>query len=287
MKPKPSLLTFMGLCATLLLLASPVMAQSDRAAQSVTKSNSPAGSVCDENTKNFTFGSGVNFFNFCLSDEGTIGRFTSPAGPSSHISLYEGYVACGTGAANAHTVGGSEVSDSGWGPESISQPGGPNTLPITITRNSTDGKFQLAQTFEWNTAEKEVLITMILKNISGASITNVRLSRYYNSHVSDGLFDDIHDRDSDSTWATDPGAGAGHHTVMLTALTFSQTHTAFVEKFDDWNPGGGGAQTATKCTAIAQPVPTAPGNYIGRITYVIGTLSAGASKTVQVVYRRL
>jgi hypothetical protein len=74
--------------------------------------------------------------------------------------------------------------------------------------------------------------------------------------------------------------------LMLSALTFSQTHTAFVEKFDDWDPEGAGAQTARKCTAMAQTVPTASGDYVARVTYTLGTLAAGASKTVEFIYRR-
>jgi hypothetical protein len=287
MKPGSPLISFKFMCASLLLMlaCNAAVAQSEQASASVKKSNSPAGNVCNPD-KTFTFSSGSALFQFCLSDEGTIGELISPAG-YQHISNFEGYVACGTGAMNAYSVGGPQLAESGWGPASTSQPGGPHTLPVTITRNSTDGKFQLAQTFEWSTAEKEVLITMTLKNISAASLTSVRLSRYFSAHVSIDSDDDIFDRDTDSTWGTDPGAGAGHHTVMLTALTFALTHTAFVEKNGDWNVKGNGAQTATKCTAIAQSVPTAPGNFVGRITYVLGTLSAGASKSVQLVYRRM
>ena len=287
MKPGSTLIIFKFLCASLLLVlaCSAVMAQSDRASASVTKSNSPAGDVCVDSNR-FTFSAGSTLFKFCLSNEGNIGGLESPAG-FSHISTYEGYVACGTGAMNAHSVGGHLISESGWEFATTSQPGGPNTLPVTITRNSTDGKFQFTQTFDWKTDEKEILITMTLKNISAASLTNVRLSRYFRGHISNDIFDDIYDRDTDSAWGTDPGAGAGHHTVMLTALTFTQTHTAFAEKFNDWAPDAGGAQTATKCVAMAQPVPTAPGDLVGRVTYVLGTLSAGTSKTVQVVYRRM
>lgn len=261
-----------------LLASSAVMAQSERK-----KSNSPAGASCNPDLT-FSFSTGAQHFSFCFEAEnpdGNILKIISPAGVN-HLFGSEGYVVCATGSANAYAVAG---LDSGWEGVFISQPGGPKTLPVTFTRQSTDGKFELAQTFNWNTAEKEILITMTLKNTSAASINGARLSRYFKPILSDDPFDDIFDRDSDSVWGIDAGAPPNNG-LMLSVLTSTQTHAAFVEATADWTPFAPGPQTATKCTAIAQPVPTAPGDYAGRITYVLGTLNAGASKTVQVVYRR-
>ena len=75
------------------------------------------------------------------------------------------------------------------------------------------------------------------------------------------------------------------HGVMLTALTFGTGHTIAVEKFQDWTPASGGG-TARGCTAIAQPTPTAPGDFVGRATYNLGTINPGSSKTVKALYRR-
>ena len=277
-----------ALIAILFLTAGAAMAQSDEAsrARSVNPiSNSPTGALCAPD-KTFTYSSGAHHFSFCFDSEhaqGSLLFLISPAG-LYQISGREGYIVCGTGAANAYAI---LSDDMGWEEAVISQPGGPNTLPITFTRQSTDGKFELAQTFDWDPVEKEILITMTLKNISAASITSVRLSRYFRGLPGADVGDDVYDRDSDSVWGVDlGGSGTGHHGLMLSALTFTQTHTAFVEKYADWNPFSAGAQTAHKCTAIAQAVPTPAGDYVGRVTYALGTLSAGASKTVQFVYRR-
>jgi hypothetical protein len=156
---------------------------------------------------------------------------------------------------------------------------------LTIKRQSTDGKLELTQTFNWDTAQKEILITMVLKNISAVSLSAVKLARYFDDDLDSPLdeadeLDDIYDQDSDSVWGRDGGTGAGHHGVMLTALTFIQSHTTAVQLFSDFNGDAG------SCTA--SPVATVPatGDYTGRVTYNLGTLNAGQSKTVQMLYRR-
>ena len=268
-------------CVGLLILASqPAMAQSDSAAQAIKESNSPDNTACGAG-KTFTFGAGLNFFTFCLSDHGNILQLQSPVN-FRHITVREGYVVCGTGAATAFDAGDTE---GGWGTANISQPGGANTLPVTITRNSTDGKFELKQTFDWNPAQKEITITMVLKNLSASSISNVKLARHFDADLSSSLStsdggDDIYNRDTDSVWGKDNGAGVGHHGVALTALSFAISRSTAVETFGDY------VNTRSTCTPIAASVPTAPGDFTGRLTYNLSTLAAGTSRTVKVIYRR-
>lgn len=283
-----SLFSFVLMFFTLCLASGAVMAQSDRALQPsiVNKINGPELDHCSIYPETaFTYGSGAPLFKFCLSDRGHIIDITSPSG-FKHMSFgqEEGYAICGTGATKAFSTASIESND--WSAPILDQPGGPNTLPLTITRQSPDGKFELKQSFDWNTGKKEIFITMELKNLSAASITNVRLSRYFDGEIDNDYGDNILDRNSDSVWGIDAGAGTQHHGLILSALTLTQTHTAFVEKFSDWNTNGQDG-TGEGCTAIGQNVPTAPGNYVGRITYVLGTLAAGASKTVKFVYRRI
>jgi hypothetical protein len=243
--------------------------------------NAPENSNCGAG-KLFTFGSGLDLFKFCLTDHGNILQLQSPAN-YRQITTQEGYVACGTGAANAYDAG---TAEGGWDvATTITQPGGANTLPVTITRNSTDGKFQLKQTFDWNSAQKEITVTMVLKNLSAASITNVKLARYFDGDLSSGLNssdpnDDLYNNDFDSVLGRDSGAGAGHHGLLLTSLAFAQSHTTAVEAAADF------ANTRSTCIPVAASVPTAAGDFTGRVTVNLGTLSAGASKTIKVLYRR-
>lgn len=277
--------TLMALFACLLLLASGSVATRSGQELKPTSSeqiNSPTTSGCYED---FFLGSGPNYFRVCVSPHGNISYLWSPAG-YYHINVgNEGYVVCGTGVATAYDAGNVE---SGWNQAAnIVQPGGPHTYPIITTRQSTDGKLELKQTIDINLAEKEILITMALKNISGAQITNVKLARYFDgdiSHYSRGGgqdFPDIYDRDADAVWGKDDGAGPGHHSLTLAALTLGQSHTAAVETAADYQ------NTRSTCTPAAVPtVPTSPGDYTGRLTYNLGTLNAGATRTVKFIYRR-
>ena len=278
--------TPVALCFVILLLAcNSVMAQSRQKAQPLSpqESSSPQTFECVPE-QDFFFGTGPTFFRFCVSKHGNIVYLFSPAA-YLHLVGEEGYVACGTGASNAYDAG---MVEAGWGESNISQPGGSLTLPLIITRQSLDGNFELKQTIDSNRNEKEILITMELKNISAGQLTNVKLARYFNGDISRYLVgsappdntDDIYDRDSDSVWGKDNGAGPGHHSLTLATLTFGQSHSAAVETYADWSA------TKSTCTPVAASVPTSPGDYTGRLTYNLGTLNAGASRIVKFIYRR-
>lgn len=280
-----TLKTLAALCAGVLWLASgSITAQSEQDTRLVSaqEDSSPQTNNCFED---FFLGSGPNYFRVCVSPHGNLPFVWSPAG-YQHISPPgdEGYVVCGTGVATAYDAG---PAESGWQASGITQPGGAHTYPLIITRQSVDGKLELKQTIDINLAEKEILITMALKNISGAQITDVKLARYFNGDISrynlggTQNFPDIYDRDADSVWGKDDGAGPGHHSLTLAALTLGQSHTAAVETFADYN------NTRSTCTPVAvATVPTSPGDYTGRLTYNLGTLNAGATKTVKFIYRR-
>lgn len=282
MKRTLTSMTILILGATLFILAFHPAARTQMKSmpEAIKESNAPENFACGAG-KTFTFGAGLDLFKFCLSDHGNILQLQSPAN-FRHITTKEGYVVCG-GGTNAYDAG---IAEGGWeAATAISQPGGANTLPVTITRASVDGKFQLKQTFDWNPAQKEITVTMVLKNISGASIANVRMARYFDGDLSSNLSsidptDDIYNGSDDSVLGKDNGVGAGHYGIMLTNLGFAQLHAPAVEKFDDF------VTTRSTCTPTEADVPTAPGDYTGRMTFPLGTIAAGTTKTVKVLYRR-
>lgn len=92
--------------------------------------------------------------------------------------------------------------------------------------------------------------------------------------------DDIYDRDTDAVWGKDNGAGANHHNISLVAQTPGQSHSAAVETKTNFDT------TEATCAPIEMAVPTAPGDYTGRLTYNLGTFNAGVSRTVKFIYRR-
>lgn len=278
--------TLAALCFCILLLAcASSMGQSGRQIPKAAppRGDSPETTDC---IAELMFGTGQNFFHICISSHGNIATIRSPAGYAHIIQGDddEGYVVCGTGADNSYDSG---PAEEGWGPSTISQPGGANTFPLTITRQTFDAKFELEQTFDWNPQEREILITMALKNISGAQITDIKLARYFDGNISRIMnslphdnTDDIYDRDADAVWGKDNGAGAGHHMLMLAAQTLGLSHTAAVETIADFTA------TRATCTPVPVPVPTAPGDYVGRLTYNVGTLNPGVRRVVKYIYRR-
>lgn len=241
----------------------------------------------------YTNGSGANMIKFCTTTAGNMGGFESPqnfnhfdpmngTGDSGISLASDGYVLCS--ALGVHGSNPSEYNEVGWGPSTWSQPNGPSALPMIVTRLTTDGKFQLKHHFTWDVLRKEVVITMTLQNISSSPIASVQLARYFDANIDNDKADDRYDRDADSVWARDTGG----HGLMLTALTFAQPHTTAVERFIDWEPYFVGVPgTARTCTPLSRPVPTAPGNYVGRLTYQFGTIPAGATRIVKVLYRRI
>ena len=266
---------FAGIC----LLASPTtMAQSEQAIQPppIEDANSPESLTCPA-AQTFSFGSGTSKFAFCITNHGNIKNLESPA-TFKHIFGAEGYVACGMGINSASDAGSVE---NGWNaPSAVAQPNGAHTFPLSITRQSTDGKFELKQTFDWDTTNKEIIITMALKNISGVAITSVKLARYFNGQMDNSGANDRYDVDSDSVWAREGDSSGSHHGLMLSALSFALFHNAAVETATNWG------QTGEGCVPIAETVPTTLGDYVGRLTYGLGTLNAGQSKTVKMLYKR-
>lgn len=247
------------------------------------------------NIVNYSAGRGEQRFAFAISDHGNLLEFESPQN-FKHLATREGYALCSTGGPSAFDDG--EV-DAGWGSSVISQPSGAGTLPLTVTRTTSDGRFELKQSFQTDSNEREVVITMTIKNVSGTTATGVKLSRYFDGDIDTVINQDLNQffgpftRDdryaltSNSVWGWDDGSGARHHGLMLTSLSSAYPDTLAVEKFSDWTSTGAGAQTARTCTPASQKMPTAPGDYVGRLTHNFGAIAAGASKTVKVQYKRM
>lgn len=278
------------LCACPLIFApTPAFAQTDKASapQASGEGNSPESSTCFATV---TSGVGPNQIKLCISNHGNIIDFESPQGKENMTpgtdKWGDGYVLCSTNNNTANAVNGYDAGNAelGWGNVTTIQPNGLNTLPLTVTRQTTNGRFELKQVFTWDTNEKDVTITMTLKNISGINIDGIRLARYFDADLSGDTSDDRFDKTDDSVWGRDGGSGSGQFGLMLTALTFNQAHSTAVETFSNWVINGGGL--ASVCVPQAVSVPTSPGNYVGRLTYFMPPLAAGESKTVKLLYRR-
>jgi hypothetical protein len=238
----------------------------------------PEAPVVEASTNCFsTFNIGTMIY--CVSEHGNVARLTAPAVGPEHIRIgviREGYAVCGAVGALlppqiAHDAGNTEA---GWQlPVTIVQPV-PNSLPLTITRRTLTG-LELVQSFAHNAAEREIVVTMTLRNISGATRFNVRLDRYFDGDIAADAGDDRYNRSADAVWGEDGG-----HAVMLSDINFPAVpHATAVHTFAGFN--------AATCGQATNATPTAIGDHVGRLSYSFGNLLNGASRTVRVQYQKL
>ncbi len=238
--------------------------------------------ICSTAAPNcFESGTGAAYMKACVNTDGTLSEFQSPSGYQQLSVLAdnkEGYALCsGTGTVHGYDAG---VDGAGFRVPTVNQPGGPGTLPLTIVRKTIDGKFELTQAFGVDTAEKDLTVTMTVKNLTTAAIANVKLARYYNGDIDNTDLDDVYDRTLDSVWGTQGPTG---HALQLYAKAIGTAHATRIEYATRWDPQGGA--TAAKCD-VTGIEPAVPDDYVGRIGYTLGTIAGGASKSVSFVYRR-
>jgi hypothetical protein len=225
-------------------------------------------------------GAGAQLLRFCLSDRGNLVQLESPAGVE-HLAAGahgEGYAVCSATGTHGYDAG---YAGLGFGPPAIDQPKGPDTLPLTITRTSLDGAVEIRQTFARDVKEKDVTITMVVRNVSGATLSGVQVTRYFDGDIDASQGDDSYARTLDSAWGWQVPAG---NALKLTAGTLSVAHAAGTETFWEWHPGAGGGAGAAVCGP--GHAPGARGDHVGRLNYALGNLAAGKSKTVKVIYQR-
>ena len=288
-----------GLLAAALLAAGllvmfafsvPALGKQSASEKSVSGSNKSDAALTTSSTTttpkaSFASGSGSDFLGVKVSDHGNLMSFESPENQEAVFGGREGYAVCSnfTGTVHGHDTGDVE---SGFGAPTFAQPNGTGTFPLTVTRKSTDGKFQLTQV--WNkpdAIEKDVTVTMTLKNLSSTTINNVFLSRSGDFDVGTSA-NDRGARTSDSAWQWDDvnGGDSPPVGVMLTALTLGATHAGAVDLHSDWVDG-----TRERCfeTIPALTTPTSTQDLAMRVRYSLFAFSAGQSKTVKFEYGRM
>src|SRR6267143_241013 len=224
-----------------------------------------------------TYGSGATLTKVCISNEGNIVKFESPSGfeQIGQLNAFrDGYAMCsGNLPTWANVPEGYDAGDvsveAGLGPPTVIQPGGPNTLPLTIIRDSLSGTYRLTQSFASDGLRRLITITMKVTRLSNADCTSagcppLRLTRAFEGDV-----------DNNSS-ASNPG---------VSPITT-------VYKVADYDPNGSGAQAAKGCIVFAGQVatPTDPGvtnatDLVGRGMYFFN-IPLNGSKSAKVVYHR-
>jgi hypothetical protein len=184
-----------SLLLMLLVLAAGAMAQKNEQENQV----APLGSTACQST--FTSGSGISYMSFCTTQNGNVAKFESPSKFNQLYQGGEGYGVCDMTNGNVGYYDWGAYGDSGWQGATITQPNGPNTFPLTITRTTTDGVFTLKQAFNRNPSFPSAKITMTLKNNSATS-RNVLLARLADIDA-DGNSVDYFDSDRYGAWGYD------------------------------------------------------------------------------------
>jgi hypothetical protein len=236
---------------------------------------SPAGTMGDPQ--------GLTFLKFCITSHGNLSYFESPAG-KVHMRTREGYVVCSNIDAVVHGFDAGDV-ENGWGEPTMTQPGGPGTLPLTIVRNSQDGKVQLTQTFTMNAPAREVVIEMSVKNLASTTLPHSFVTRYFDGDIDNGSADDTFEPIFDSVWGTASLGQPFKRGLMLTQNASTFRPEASAQLFQQWYANGSGKQEARSCRGGSAFGFEA--DMIGRLAMDVGDIQPGHSKVVSFRYKRI
>jgi hypothetical protein len=201
-------------------------------------------------------------------------QLQSPAGV--YYVSSEGYAACSSydpsNLAPLPVAYDAAYFESDWGASTITQPNGLNTFPLTITRVSTGG-LRLIQNFARDTTEWDLTVAMTITNMSGSTRYNVRLDRYLDADASNTT-SNVYGRAADSFYSYVDGG----HGVLVSDMTKTIPHAPAVHTYGTW--------VRNTCNQASIATPTVYGDYVGRISYLFGTMANGTSKAVKINLRR-
>jgi hypothetical protein len=244
---------------------------------------------------------GISFLKVCITDRGNISHFESPAN-KVHLQNREGYAVCSDEGNVVHGFD-AGIAERGWSlAPTASQPNGPGTLPLIITRATADAKIRLTQTFTLNQGEREVQVAMTVQNVSASVLPQVVLDRYFDGDLNGTSTNDHYDTSTDSVLGIDGLAIKPNYGLILTLAPFSayipvnghipHPVSPRVQKYADWNPNGSGARLARRCGGYFLDYPagystTGGGDFIGRLSSDVSDLKPGQSKTYTYKYRRI
>jgi len=230
----------------------------------------------------FSSGSGVTFLKICITDNGNISWFESPAG-KVHLQQREGYAVCSSVTHPYDIVHGydANVAAAGWGNSTVSQPNGAGTFPLIITRQSLDSVIQLKQTFTRNTAERGIDVKMDVKNLTAMDLNSVYLSRYFDGDI-DNSSKNLYDYTYGSVWARGTGSA-----LTLTSASSGIQVSSNVYPYATWDPFGNPQfQYARGCEPEKAYTLGVLSDFVGGLTVYLQTVNPGQTKTVTLFYRR-
>jgi len=124
----------------------------------------------------FKAGSGSTYIEFHVGPNGNV-TYLQTGTSGVVINGNEGYVICVNTGAAYYDLGG--YGDSGnWQAAVVSQPHGPNTFPLSITRTTADGVYTLTQTYAWGNSKTGAKISMVVQSDNGNQYDLVRYAEF-------------------------------------------------------------------------------------------------------------
>jgi glucose/arabinose dehydrogenase len=253
-----------------------------------------------------------------VTGHGNVAQFNSPGlSGSEHISsapTRSGYQVCyATGAGGPFfTAFDFTGTESGWAAGVIvSQPNGPSTFPVEITRTTADGRVRVLRRFTGNSfvasvpagnsldsnddgqacstldecgncTNRTLHVLTRVTNLTGSNLFNINVVELVNFNVDGTASNDRFVRTLDGVFAyedrSDGGAGdrAGMLLQSLVTPAVTQVFSA------------SGYAAPSNCVAASVATPTAPGNFESLLKQSFGTLGAGANtgNNIRTHYRR-
>jgi hypothetical protein len=178
--------------------------------------------VTENCTYTFTSGSGTTFLKFCVTVNGNITQFQSPAGVeqiSQGGSGLEGYGVCDATNDNTQYYDYADMDSGNWNaPTTVTH----TASEVKIERTTTDGAWTLTQTITPVAGTNPYAkVVMSLKNNSAT--TKIAALLRYAEPVPDNAgstnhFQEYYDGTQDSAWGYTPVGstnGAGHYGLMI------------------------------------------------------------------------
>ena len=229
----------------------------------------------------FTFTSGADntFLKYCVTANGNITVFESPAG-QEHIAIGkdgEGYGLCDNTPEVAYNDY-AEFGDSGnWGPATVLNQ---DAKSVTIARTTSDGFWTLTQTFTQVAGKSpSVKIAMTLKNNTAVKRTAI-LVRYADVDAA-GVAENNLDGTLQSAFGWNSNTDMGSHPFGLVLQNVGTSQSPFFFGFVQDVPDGPPPCNVT-VHQVQGPLTATDGSIV--MAYAI-KVPAGKSKTVTVRYR--
>ena len=264
----------------LVALTTGVFAQVGSTNASKTLNTSPSPLASQTCLDTYTSGSGAKYMSFCVTVNGNIIGFTAPSGFGQEYPV-EGYGICDlTSTPHVSYYDFAGLESGNWLNPTRSQPNGANTFPLTITRLTSDGIWQVKQAFSRNTTDRYVKITVSLTNKSGIT-RPAWLMRYIDVDADGTYTGDVFVSGTFSSSSIESNGGG--HGLTLAALPTTFGMGGWVADHGGYDPCG------TAFGTLETPPYTGDGALMYYVYYSSTGqyIGPGATRTVTFEYRAM